>query len=161
MLPLWRFPCIYRLTATATYDPPTHTHTKTDRDIGKACTSMAELCGSDEACGLHVVTTSFRQLGGARGARSVCDVEAKVMIGALENSCFVSCCVSSGGQSESFCEIILPVPPWQNWFLIQATINQTKIIPLDVCTGPAPSPPIPEPSPEPASPTPSPAPPEP
>jgi hypothetical protein len=49
-----------------------------ERDVGKPCTSMAELCGSDLACKLHVVTTRFRQLG---GARSMCDVNASVIIG--------------------------------------------------------------------------------
>jgi hypothetical protein len=46
---------------------------------------MAELCGSDQACSLHVITTAFKQFGRARGAPRVCDVDAKVMIGALMN----------------------------------------------------------------------------
>jgi hypothetical protein len=57
-----------------------------DREVGMPCTSMAGLCGSNQVCSLHVVTTPFRQAGRARGARRVCDVDAKVMIGALKNS---------------------------------------------------------------------------
>jgi hypothetical protein len=49
------------------------------RYIGKPCASMAQLCGSDLACNLRVVTTPFRQLGGARSRK--CDVNATVIIG--------------------------------------------------------------------------------
>jgi hypothetical protein len=50
-----------------------------ERYVGKPCASMAQLCGSDLTCNLRVVTTPFRQLGGARSSK--CDVNATVIIG--------------------------------------------------------------------------------
>jgi hypothetical protein len=52
-------------------------------NVGDPCTTMADLCGSDEACDVNVITTPFQQLGVARRARRVCKVEAHVSIGTV------------------------------------------------------------------------------
>ena len=58
-------------------------NTTKESDAGQPCTTPAELCGSDRACDLHVVTSPFKQYGATSSAKRSCIVKAGVAIGIL------------------------------------------------------------------------------
>jgi hypothetical protein len=56
-------------------------------EAGKPCTTPAELCGSDRACDLQVLTSPFKQFGSTSNAKRTCLVKADVAIGNLLGAC--------------------------------------------------------------------------